>query len=140
MASRQRPTQPLQCLDVVTILQQIGCKRMEKGAGCRAVMLADVLAGGSPAGGACSVATVVISGGGEGDRSVDRNLAETVSGRPSRRAVILSEAVEGRESKVEKGDTAKMCATTCTEFGGKNLYATRLSLPCRTSRAAAGMP
>ena len=33
-------------------------------------MLADVLAGGSPAGGACSVATVVISGDGEGDRSV----------------------------------------------------------------------
>jgi hypothetical protein len=31
------------------------------------------------------------------------------------------EAVEGRESKVEKGDTAKMCAITCTEFGGKNL-------------------
>ena len=25
------------------------------------------------------------------------------------------EAVEGRESKVEKGDTAKMCATTCRE-------------------------
>jgi hypothetical protein len=24
------------------------------------------------------------------------------------------EVVEGRESKVEKGDTAKMCATTCT--------------------------
>ena len=32
-----------------------------------------------------------------------------------------AEAVEGRESKVEKGDTTKMCATTCTEFGGKNL-------------------
>ena len=26
------------------------------------------------------------------------------------------EVVEGRESKVEKGDTAKMCATTCTHL------------------------
>ena len=34
----------------------------------RAAMLADVLAGESPAGGACPVGTVVISGGGKGDR------------------------------------------------------------------------
>jgi hypothetical protein len=27
--------QPLQCLDVVTIFQQIGCKRNAKGVGCR---------------------------------------------------------------------------------------------------------
>jgi hypothetical protein len=32
-----------------------------------------------------------------------------------------TEAVEGRESKVEKGDASNMCATACTEFGGKNL-------------------
>ena len=50
------------------------------------------------------------------------------------------EVVEGRESKVEKGDTARMCATTCTKFGGKNLHATQRSSPCRMSRAAAGMP
>ena len=31
------------------------------------------------------------------------------------------EAVQGRESKVKKGDAAKTCAPTCTEFGGKNL-------------------
>lgn len=30
----------------------------------------------------------------------------------------LPEAVESRGSKVEKGDTAKMCATTSIEFGG----------------------
>jgi hypothetical protein len=30
------------------------------------------------------------------------------------------EAVQGRESKVEKGDAAKMCATTCTALRGRN--------------------
>jgi hypothetical protein len=31
------------------------------------------------------------------------------------------EPVESRQSKVEKGNTAKMFATSCTDFGGKNL-------------------
>jgi hypothetical protein len=35
-----------------------------------AAMLADVPVGESPAGGTCSVATVVIPGGGKGDRPV----------------------------------------------------------------------
>ncbi len=41
----------------------------EKGVG--AAMLADVPAGESPAGGTCSVATVVISSDGKGDRPVE---------------------------------------------------------------------
>jgi hypothetical protein len=38
------------------------------------------------------------------------------------------EAVEGRESKV-----AKMCATTCTEFAGKNLRIYSRDNPQETS-------
>ena len=41
------------------------------GEGVGAAMLAAVLAGGSPAGATCPVATVVISGGGKGDRPVE---------------------------------------------------------------------
>lgn len=37
----------------------------------RAAMLAAIPAGGNPAGGTCPVATVVISGSGKGDRSVE---------------------------------------------------------------------
>ena len=39
--------------------------------GLGAAMLADVPVGESPAGGTCSVATVVIPGGGKGDRPVE---------------------------------------------------------------------
>jgi len=45
-----------------------------------AAMLAAVLAGGSPAGATCPVATVVISGGGKGDRPVESPEVKALGG------------------------------------------------------------
>ena len=66
-----------------------------------AAMLADVLAGESPAGGACPVATVAISGSGKGDRPVGSpdvkvlmRRANNLTGRSE------SELIEPREHKL----------------------------------------
>ena len=49
--------------------------------GLGAAMLAAVPAGESPVGGNCPVATVVISGGGKGDRPVESPEVKVLAGR-----------------------------------------------------------
>src|SRR5216684_2209385 len=89
------------------------------GKGVGAAMLADVPVGESPAGGTCSVATVVIPGGGKGDRPVESPGVKAFVGwgkYPVRSAREASNST-GR-SKERTREAAKITVRSEADDGG----------------------